>query len=141
MADAPFTFGASLRNVKHDGLTLTPFVNGYFKAIVPKYETLYCGLMARFLAVDRFPPHRDTSLPKELFIVPRFTTVDLGPVLMEIRGYTYQLCGAAPTDLRIQVPSPIITFDGLSRPFTKTHLKAAIQYRLHIGRDARQLEN
>jgi hypothetical protein len=45
---------------------------------------------------------------------------------MLVKGYTNQLCGEKPLDLRMGVPALTSNFDGLSVTLIETHHKAAI---------------
>jgi hypothetical protein len=58
--------------------------------------------------------HQDTSLPKQLFVVPQFIDAECGPMWMLIKGYINQLCDEMPTDLRMEVPPPTTNVVGLS---------------------------
>jgi hypothetical protein len=45
---------------------------------------------------------------------------------MLIKGYNNQVCGGTPTDLRMGVPAPMISFVGMTVTLIETQLKAAI---------------
>jgi hypothetical protein len=60
---------------------------------------------------------------------------------MSIKGYINQLCKEMPTELRMGIPAPTISFFGLSVTFTETQRKAAINDLYQKGQDARTLED
>jgi hypothetical protein len=45
---------------------------------------------------------------------------------MLIKGYTKQVCGGIPIDLRMGVPAPTISFVGMTVTLIETQRKAAI---------------
>jgi hypothetical protein len=70
--------------------------------------------------------HDETSLPRQLFFFPRFTTFNFGNVWMSIKGYINQRCKEMPTELHMGIPAPTTNFFGLSVTFIETQRKAAI---------------
>jgi hypothetical protein len=73
--------------------------------------------------------------------VPRFSSVDSGPVWLLIRGYINQLCGETPTDLRVGMTMPTRNLAGLSVTLTETQRKAAINSPFQSSDNARNLED
>jgi hypothetical protein len=60
---------------------------------------------------------------------------------MLIKGNNSHLCGKTPTDLRMGVPAPTITFACLSVTLIQTQRIAAINSPYQSGQDARMLED
>jgi hypothetical protein len=85
--------------------------------------------------------HDDTTIPRHLFMYPRFSSVDSGHVWLLIRGYINQLCGETPTDLRVGIPMPTRNLAGLRVTLTETQRKTAINSPFKSGGSARNLED
>jgi hypothetical protein len=85
--------------------------------------------------------HDDTTIPRQFFMYPRFSSVDFGPVWLLIRGNINQLCGEIPTDLRVGMPMPTRNLAGLPVTLTETQRKAANDSPFQSGGNARDLED
>jgi hypothetical protein len=85
--------------------------------------------------------HDDTSIPRQFFMYPRFSSVDYGHVWLLIRGYINHLCGETPTDLRVETPMPTTDLADLLVTLTGTQRKAAVNSPFQSGKDPRELEN
>jgi hypothetical protein len=85
--------------------------------------------------------HDDTTIPRQFFMYPRFSSVDFGHVLLLIRCYISQLCGETPTDLRVGTPMPTRNLVGLPVTLTETQCKAPINSPFQSGSNARDLED
>jgi hypothetical protein len=85
--------------------------------------------------------HEDTTIPRQFFLLPRFSTVDTGHVWLLIRGHINKLCGETPTDLRVGTPMPTRNLAGLPVTLTETQHKAAINSPYQYGGNARDLED
>jgi hypothetical protein len=85
--------------------------------------------------------HEDTTIPRQFFLLPRFSTVDVGYVWLLIRGHINQLFGEGPTDLRVGTPMPTRNLAGLPMTLTETQRKAAINSPYQYGNNARDLED
>jgi ADP-ribose pyrophosphatase YjhB (NUDIX family) len=85
--------------------------------------------------------HVDTTIPRQLFMYSRFSSVDYGRVWLLIRGYINQLCGETPTDLRVGTPMPTTNLVGLPVTLMETQRKAAINSPYKSGENARDLED
>jgi hypothetical protein len=86
--------------------------------------------------------HDDTTIPRQFFMYPRFSSVDFGHVWLLIRGCINQLCGETPTDLRVGPPMPTSNFlAGLPVTLTETQRKAAINFPFQSRDNARNLED
>jgi hypothetical protein len=70
--------------------------------------------------------HDDTTILRQFFMYPRFSSVDIGHVWLLIRDYINQLCGETPTDLRVGTPMPTRNLAGLHVTLTETQRKAAV---------------
>jgi hypothetical protein len=99
-----------------------------------KSELLHFGYVTQWEAFRRAVYtsqalfHDDTTIPRQFFMYPRFSTVDFGLVWLLIRGYINQQCGETPTDLRVGTPMPTRNLAGLHVTLTETQRKAAISY-------------
>jgi ADP-ribose pyrophosphatase YjhB (NUDIX family) len=68
-----------------DGLNLTPAHTGLLPAVKYKSELLHFGYVTQWetfrRAVYQHKPvfHEDTIIPRQFFLLPRFSTVDVGP--------------------------------------------------------------
>jgi hypothetical protein len=60
---------------------------------------------------------------------------------MLIKSYMNQLCGEAPTDLRMGIPAPTTNFVGMSVTLNGTQRKAAINALIQFRQDVRKLED
>jgi hypothetical protein len=85
--------------------------------------------------------HDDTTIPRQFFTYPRFSSVDFGPVWLLIRGYINQLCGETHTDLRVGTPMPTSNLAGLPVTLTETQRKASVNSPFQSSADARDLED
>jgi hypothetical protein len=85
--------------------------------------------------------HDDTTIPRQFFMYPRFSSVDFGHVWLLIRGYINHLCGETPTDLRVGMPMHTRNLVGLHVTLTETQRKAAINSPFQSGGNARDLED
>jgi 8-oxo-dGTP pyrophosphatase MutT (NUDIX family) len=115
-----------------DGLNLTPAQTGLLPAVKHKSELLHFGYVTQWetfrRAINQHSPvfHEDTTIPRQFFRLPRFSTVDNGLVSLLIRGHINQLFGEGPTDLRVGTPMPTRNLAGLPVTLTETQRKAAI---------------
>jgi ADP-ribose pyrophosphatase YjhB (NUDIX family) len=81
------------------GLNLTPAKTGLLHAMKHKSELLHFGYVTQWETFRRVVYtshalfHDDTSVPRQFFTYPRFSSVDSGPVWLLIRGYINQFCG------------------------------------------------
>jgi ADP-ribose pyrophosphatase YjhB (NUDIX family) len=114
------------------GLTLTPAQKGLLPVVKHTSELLHFGYVTQWetfrRAVYTHQPlvHDDTTIPRQFFMYPRFSSVDVGHVWLLVRGYINQLCGETPTDLRVGTPMPTRDLAGLPVTLTETQGKAAI---------------
>jgi ADP-ribose pyrophosphatase YjhB (NUDIX family) len=75
------------------GLNLTPAKTGLLLAMKHKSELLHFGYVNQWKTFRRAVYtshalfHDDTSIPRQFFRYPRFSSVDSGPVWLLIRGY------------------------------------------------------
>jgi ADP-ribose pyrophosphatase YjhB (NUDIX family) len=128
------------------GLNLTPAKTGLLPAVKHKNELLHFGYVTKWetfrraVYTSRALFHNDTTVPRQLFMYPRFSSVDFGPVWLLIRGYINQLCGETPTDLRVGMPVPTRNLAGLPVTLTETRRKAAINSPFQSGGNPRELE-
>jgi 8-oxo-dGTP pyrophosphatase MutT (NUDIX family) len=115
-----------------DGLNLTPAQTELLPAMKLKSELLHFGYVTQWetfrRAVYTHQPlfHDDTTIPRQFFMYPRFSSVDAGHVWLLFRGYINQLCGETPTDLRVGTPMPTRNLAELPVTLTETQRKAAI---------------
>jgi ADP-ribose pyrophosphatase YjhB (NUDIX family) len=115
-----------------DGLNLTPAKTGLLPAMKYTSELLHFGYVTQWESFRRAVYtshalfHDDTTIPRQFFMYPRFSSVDSGHVWLLIRGYINQLCGETPTDLRVGTPMPTCNLAGLPVTMTETQRKAAI---------------
>jgi 8-oxo-dGTP pyrophosphatase MutT (NUDIX family) len=129
------------------GLNLTPAKTGLLPAVKHKSELLHFGYVTQWETFRRAVYtsqalfHDDTSIPRQFFMYPRFSTVDFDHVWLLIRGYLNQLCDETATDLRVGAPMPTRNLDGLHVTLTETQRKAAINSPFLNGSDARDLED
>jgi hypothetical protein len=105
-------------------------------AYVTQWETF-----RRAVYTSQAPFHDDTTIPRQIFMYPRFSSVDSGPVWLLIRSYINQLCGETPTDLRVGTPMPTSNIAGLPVTLTETQRKAAINSPFQSGDNSRNLED
>jgi hypothetical protein len=56
---------------------------------------------------------RDDDLPKDVMLSPRFTFGDYGFVWKHCVGLFNHFVGEEPSDLRMRIPPPTTSFDGL----------------------------
>jgi ADP-ribose pyrophosphatase YjhB (NUDIX family) len=121
------------------GLTLTPVKTGLLPAVKHKSELLHFGYVTQCetfcRAVYTHSPifHDDTTIPRQFFMYPRFSSVDDGPVWLLIRGYINQLLG-------VGTPMPTRNLAGLSVTLTETQRKAAVNSPYQPGSNARGLK-
>jgi hypothetical protein len=85
--------------------------------------------------------HDDTTIPRQFFMYPRFSSVDSDHVWLLIRGHINQLCGETPTDLRVGMQMPTRNLVGLHVTLTETQRKAAINSPFQSSGNARELED
>jgi hypothetical protein len=85
--------------------------------------------------------HDDTTIPRQFFMYPRFSSVDYSHVWLLVRGHINRLCGKTPTDLRVGMPMPTRNLAGLHVTLTETQRKAAINSPFQFGGNARELED
>jgi 8-oxo-dGTP pyrophosphatase MutT (NUDIX family) len=136
-----------LETLDVSGLTLTPAKTGLFHAMKHKSELLHFGYVTQWEIFLRavYTSHAlfydDTSIPRQFFMYPRFSSVDSGLVWLLIRGYINQLGGETPTDLRVGTPIPTTNYAGLFVTLTDTQRKAAVNSPYQSGEDARVLED
>jgi hypothetical protein len=129
------------------GLNLTPAKTGLLLAMKQKSELLHFGYVTqwetfrRAIFTSRALFHDDTTLPRQFFMYPQFSSVDSNHVWLLIRGYINQLCGETPTDLRVGMPMPTRNLVGLHVTLTETQRKAAIDSPFQSRADARNLED
>jgi ADP-ribose pyrophosphatase YjhB (NUDIX family) len=129
------------------GLNLTPAKTGLLLVVKHKSELLHFGYVTQWEAFRRAVYtsqalfHDDTTIPRQFFINPRFSSVDFGLVRLLIRGYINQMCGKTPTDLRVGMPMPTRNLAGLPVTLTGTQRKAAINSPFQSGGNARELED
>jgi hypothetical protein len=129
------------------GLNLTPAKTGLLPAMKHKSELLHFGYVTQWETFRRAVYtsqalfHDNTTIPRQFFMYPRFSTVDSGHVWLLIRGYINQLCGETPTDLRVGTPMHTRNLAGLPVTLTETQRKAAINSPFQSGPDARNLED
>jgi hypothetical protein len=127
------------------GLSLTPAKMGLLPAVKHKSELLHFGYVTQWETFRRAVYtyhalfHDDTTIPRLLFMYPRFSSVDYGHVWLFIRGHINQLCGETPTDLRVGMPMP--SRNPARLPLTLTQRKAAINSPFQSGSNARDLED
>jgi 8-oxo-dGTP pyrophosphatase MutT (NUDIX family) len=114
------------------GLNLTPAKTGLLPAVKHKSELLHFGYVTQWETFRRAVYtsqalfHDDTTISRQFFMYPRFSSVDSGLVWLLIRGYINQVCGETPTDLRVGMPIPTRNLAGLPLTLTETQRKAAI---------------
>jgi hypothetical protein len=129
------------------GLNLTPAKTGLLHAMKHKSELLYFGYVTQWGTFRRAVYtshalfHDDTTIPRQFFMYPRFSSVDSSHVWLLIRGYVNQLCGETPTDLRVGMPIPTTNLVGLHVTLTETQRKAAVNSPFQSRLDARDLED
>jgi hypothetical protein len=129
------------------GLTLTPAKTGILPAMKHKSELLHFGYVTEWEIFLRavYTSHAlfydDSSISRQFFMYPRFSSVDSRLVWLLIRGYINQLSGETQTDLRVGTPMPTTIFAGLSVTLTETQHKAAVKSPYEYGKDARELED
>jgi hypothetical protein len=129
------------------GVTLTPAKTGLLPAVKNKSELLHFGYVTQWESFRRViytsPAlfHDDTTIPRQFFMYPRFSSVDFGHVWLLIRGYINHLCGETPTDLRVGTPMPTRNLAGLHVTLTETQRKAAINSPFQFGNNARDFED
>jgi ADP-ribose pyrophosphatase YjhB (NUDIX family) len=130
------------------GLNLTPAKTGLLHAMLHKSELLHFGYVTqwetfrRAVYTSKALFHDDTSIPRQFFMYPRYSSVDFGPVWLLIHGYINQLSGDTPTDLRVGTPMPTTNLAGLPMTLTETQRKATINSPLfQYGKDPRELED
>jgi ADP-ribose pyrophosphatase YjhB (NUDIX family) len=129
------------------GLNLTPAKTGLLLAMKHKSELLNIGYVTQWETFRRAVYtshalfHDDTTIPRQFFVYPRFSSIDFGRVWLLIRGYVNQLCGETPTDLRMCMPIPTTNLAGLPVTLTETQRKAAVNSPFQSGADARDLED
>jgi hypothetical protein len=129
------------------GLTLTPAKTGLLPAVKHKSELLHFGYVTQWETFRRVVYTSqalfddDTTIPRQFFMYPRFSTVDSGHVWLLICGYINQLCGETPTDLRVGMPMPKRNLAGLPVNLMETQRKAAINSPFETGSDSRDLED
>jgi hypothetical protein len=95
-------------------LLLRPPGRGYWllRAMKHKSELLHFGYVTQweifsravYMSLALF--YDDTSIPRQFFMYPRFSSVDSGHVWLLIRGYMNQLSGQTPTVLRVGSGNP-----------------------------------
>jgi ADP-ribose pyrophosphatase YjhB (NUDIX family) len=129
------------------GLNLTPGKTGLLHAMKHKSELLHFGYVTqwetfrRALYTSQALFHDDTTIPRQFFMYPRFSSVDYGHVWLLIRGYINQLCGETPIDLQVGTPMPTTNMAGLPVTLAETQRKAAVNSPFQSGADARELED
>jgi hypothetical protein len=129
------------------GMNLTPAKTGLLPAMKHKSELLHFGHVTQWDTFRRAMYkshalfHDDTSIPRQFFMYPRFSSVDYGHVWLLIRGYINQLSGQTPSDLRVGTPMPTTNLAGLPMTLTETQRKAAANSTLQSGKNARELED
>jgi ADP-ribose pyrophosphatase YjhB (NUDIX family) len=129
------------------GLNLTPAKTGLLLAVKHKSELLHfgyvtqCRTFRRAVYTSQALLHDDTTIPRQLFMYPQFSTVDSGHVWLLIRGYINQLCGETPTDLRVGTHVLTRNLVGLPVTLTETQRKAAINSPFQYGSYAHNLED
>jgi hypothetical protein len=129
------------------GLNLTPAKTGLLPTVKHKSEFLHFGYVTQWETFRRAVYtsqalfYADTTIPRQFFMYPRFSSVDSGNVWLLIRGYINQLCGETPTDLRVGMPMPTRNLAGLHVTLTGTQRKAAINSPFQFGGNARELED
>jgi ADP-ribose pyrophosphatase YjhB (NUDIX family) len=129
------------------GLNLTPAKTGLPTVVKHKSELLHFGYVTQWevfrcaVYSSQALFHDDTSIPRQFFMYPRFSSVDSGPVRLLIRGHINRLCGEIPTDLRVGMPMPTRNHAGLPVTLTETQRKAAINSPFQYGSNARDLED
>jgi hypothetical protein len=129
------------------GLNLTPAKMGLLHAMKHKSELLHFGYVTqweffrRAIYTSQALFHDDTTIPRQFFMYPRFSSVDFGHVWLLIRGYMNQLCGETPTDLRVGTPMPTRNLAGLHVTHTETQRKAAINSPFQSGDNVHNLED
>jgi ADP-ribose pyrophosphatase YjhB (NUDIX family) len=128
-------------------LNLTPAKTGLLHAMKHKSELLHFGYVTQWetfrRAVYRSQAlfHDDTTIPRQFFMYPRFSSVGSGHVWLLIRGYINQLCGETPTGLREGTPMPTRNLVGLHVTLTETQRKATIKSPFQYGENARKFED
>jgi 8-oxo-dGTP pyrophosphatase MutT (NUDIX family) len=130
------------------GVNLTPAKTGLLPAMKHnKSELLHFGyvtqweIFRRAVYTSHALFHDDTSIPRQFFMYPRFSSADFGRVWLLIRGYINQLSGETPTDLRVGTPMPTTNLACLPVTLTETQRKAAVNSPFQSGKDARKLED
>jgi hypothetical protein len=129
------------------GVNLTPAKTGLLPAMKHKSELLHFGYVSqwetfrRALYTSQALFHDDTTIPRQFFMYPRFSSVDCGPVWLLIRGYINQLCGGTPTDLRVGTPMPTTHYAGLLVTLTETQRKATVNLPFQSGENTCDLED
>jgi hypothetical protein len=114
------------------GMNLTPAKTGLLHAMKHKSELLHFGYVTQWEAFRRAVYtsqalfHDDTTIPRQFFMYPRFSSVDSGHVWLLIRGYINQVSGQTPTDLRVGTPMPTTNLAGLPETLTETQRKATV---------------
>jgi 8-oxo-dGTP pyrophosphatase MutT (NUDIX family) len=129
------------------GLKRTPAKTGLLPPVKHKSELLHFGYVTQWETFRRAVYtsqalfHDDTTIPRQFFMLPRFSSVDYGPIWLLIRGHINHLCGATPTDLRVGMPMPTRNLAGLHVTLTETQRKAAINSPFQSGSNASDLED
>jgi ADP-ribose pyrophosphatase YjhB (NUDIX family) len=129
------------------GLNLTPAKTGLLHAMKHKSELLHFGYVTQWetfrlaLHTSQALFHDDTTIPRQFFMYPRFSSVDSGLVLFLIRGYINRLCGETPTDLRVGMPIPTTNLAGLPVTLIETQRKAVVNSPFQSGANARDLKD
>jgi ADP-ribose pyrophosphatase YjhB (NUDIX family) len=129
------------------GLNLTPAKTGLLPAMKHKSELLHFGYVTQWETFRREVYsshalfHDDTTIPRQFFMYPRFSSIDSGHVWRLIRGYINQLCGETPTDLRVGTPMPTTNLAGLPVTLTETQRKAVVNSPFQSSADASNLKD
>jgi hypothetical protein len=129
------------------GVNLTPAKTGLLPAMKHKSELLHFGYVTQWETFRRAVYtsqalfHDDTTIPRQFFMYPRFSSVNSGPVWLLICGYINQLCGETPTDLRVGTPMPTTNLAGLPVTLMETQRKATINSPFQSRENARNLED
>jgi ADP-ribose pyrophosphatase YjhB (NUDIX family) len=130
-----------------DGMNLTPAQTGLLPVVKHKSELLHFGYVTQwetlYRAINQHNPffHEDTTIPRQFFMYPRFSSVDTGHVWLLIRGHMNHMFGEGPTGLRVGTPMPTQNLAGLPVTLTETQRKAAIDSPYQFGGSARDLED
>jgi ADP-ribose pyrophosphatase YjhB (NUDIX family) len=129
------------------GVNITPAKTCLLPVMKHKSDLLHFGYVTqwetfcRAVYTSQALFHDDTTIPRQFFMYPRFSSVDFGPVWLLIRGYINQLCGETSTDLLVGTHMPTTNLVGLNVTLTETQRKATINSPFQSDENGRNLED